>query len=286
MLMTVPLPSFYQPFQPTLTSQGQSHFGIDVQLLKPNEPLEGIVYAFVQVKVDQPTVYPIVPDGTNILFFSKCRESFGGTQAKILEVPLATPKGEYFGIWFYPGAIRHVFNVDLAEAKGCIHDLDYLQSPNSPELRFVHERIYEQDSFQGRALLCEHLLTLSLSKNSHFSKFVAYLSHALNLIYRAEGTLSVDALAAQVGCSARHLNRVFQLHIGASVKTFSQTIRMNCFLKRRSQRSEGVVLPALHHGIDLGFFDQSHLIKSFKKYGVHSLSPTASDFMSGFYNAK
>lgn len=220
-----------------------------------------------------------MPDGTNILFFSSCRESFGGTQSKILEIPLTIPDGEYFGIWFYPGAMRRFFNIDLSEASDTIFGLDFLQAP---VFRCLHERIYDEVSFESRIGLCERLLAQTQSN----AGFIAYLDHALSQIYQSEGKLSVERLAEIVGCSSRHLNRIFQLHIGVSIKAFTQMIRMNSFLKNKYHYALYSSFPVLSGQYDTGFFDQSHLIRSFKKQGLQSLSPFVQAFMSDFYNSK
>jgi len=250
-----------------------------VKLARPCKALESTVYAFVQVRTGQTAIYPIVPDGTNILFFSSCRESFGGTQSKILEIPLTIPDGEYFGIWFYPGAMRHFFNIDLSEASDTVFGLDFLEAP---VLRNLHERIYDEVSFENRISLCERLLTKTQSN----AGFIAYLDHALSQIYQSGGNLSVEKLADRVGCSSRHLNRIFQLHIGASIKAFSQMVRMNSFLNNKYRYGTCSSFPALSGRCDSGFFDQSHLIRSFKKQGLQSLSPFVQEFMSDFYNSK
>lgn len=270
--------SFYTPFQPTLTNRGQGLFGLDVSLHAAQDlRLSSTVFAFVQVKVDLPTVYPIVPDGTNIVFFSHCRQSFGGTQQAILEVPLTLEKGDYFGIWFYPGAIRRLFDVDIAEVTNQIAGLDYLvEHAMDSEWLSLGERLYEQTSVGERILLCEKLLLQRLVEQTIPVKFAV----ALQAIYRSYGQCSAQSLCELSGWSQRHLNRQFQLHTGLSVKAFAQTIRINEYLKRCYQ----TVQKPLHHGLDLGFYDHSHLLKTLKQHELSGLSSRAKDVMSSFYN--
>lgn len=263
----------FKPFQPTLTARGQGLFGLDVSLSAADERLASTVFAFVQVKVTQPTIYPIVPDGTNILFFSTCRQSFGGTQQTILEVPLTMARGEYFGIWFYPGAMRRFFNVDISEVTNQVQGLDYLSEPN---YRNLGERLYACKSFSERILLCETLLLKRVIDRPLPAKFAA----ALNAIYQSYGQCSVKPMAESIGWSQRHLNRQFLLHTGLTAKAFAQTVRMNEYLKRCYQQ----VSRPLHHGLDLGFYDHSHLIKTIKQHNLDGLSPTAKAAMSSFYN--
>lgn len=270
---------FYKPFQPTLTMHGQQLFGLDVVLRAPEERLSMIIYAFVQVTVKQATVYPIVPDGTNILFFSPCRQSFGGTQQTILEVPLTVEQGEYFGIWFHPGAIRRVFDVDLADVTNGITSLNFLE-PISTVGDFHHlgERLYEQTSFDARIGICERLLSQRLS--SLATPMPEKLLLAFKAIYQSNGHCALGKLAELIGWSQRHLNRQFLLHTGLSIKVFAQTIRVNEYLKRCYNMTE----KPLNHGLDLGFYDQSHLMKTLKQHNLNGLSQIAKEAMSTFYN--
>lgn len=263
----------YSPFQPTLTNTGQGALGLEVLLSAPNERLASSVFAFVQVQVKQSTVYPIVPDGTNILFFSPCRQSFGGTQQSILEVPLTMARGEYFGIWFYPGAMRRFFNVDISEVTNQVQDLDFFSEPKLPNLG---EQLYTCKNFSERIALCETLLLKRVIDRPLPAKFTA----ALSAIYQSYGQCSVKRMAETIGWSHRHLNRQFLLHTGLTVKAFAQTVRMNEYLKRCYQQ----VSRPLHHGLDLGFYDHSHLIKTTKQHNLDGLSPTAKVAMSNFYN--
>ncbi|MFM2485027.1 DUF6597 domain-containing transcriptional factor [Celerinatantimonas yamalensis] len=265
----------YQPFQPTLTCVGQDRFGLNLQIQKPSPSLSETIYAFVEVKTDHPTMYPIVPDGTNILFFSVCSELFGGTQSSILDVPLNEERRPYFGIWFQPGKVRSFFDVDVSEVTNKLINLDFLE--NSAFLS-LQENLYEKSSFKERVAYSEALLLKHVAPRS----LPAQLKYALLLIYRESGMTSMTQLASEVGLSTRHMNRQFLLYTGLTSKAFAQTIRMNQYLKRCYQD----VGSYLHHGLDLGFFDQSHLLKTIAQHGIYSLSAISQQFMSNFYKPR
>lgn len=265
--------TLYQPFQPTLTSVGQGHFGLNLQVHKPCLALSDDVYAFVEVNTDHPTMYPIVPDGTNILFFSMCSESFGGTQSSILDVSLNSGGGPYFGIWFQPGRLRRFFNVDVSEVADQLVGLDFLANRVFLSLQ---EGLYEKASFRERIAYCEGLLL----KHTASRSFPDKLKYAQSLIYRESGVINIAQLANEVDWSHRHLNRQFLLHTGLTSKAFAQTVRINHFLKRCYQGTGSY----LHHGLDLGFYDQSHILKATAQHSVKLLSPISQQFMSNFYN--
>lgn len=262
----------YLPFQPTLTPEGQNQLGFNVQIKQPCLALSDKVYAFVQVKTDQATMYPVVPDGTNILFFSMCNESFGGTQTSILDMPLNAKQGTYFGIWFLPGKLRHFFNIDLSEVCNQLTNINFLKNKMFLTLQ---ERLYEKVFFSDRIACCETLLLRNTTEQSIPDKF----KHAQSLVYQNTGVIRIEELANQVGWSSRHLNRQFLLQTGLTSKVFAQTVRLNHFLKLGYQNKNSY----LNHGLDLGFYDQSHILKSIAQHGINSLSSISRDFMSDFY---
>jgi AraC-like DNA-binding protein len=82
------------------------------------------------------------------------------------------------------------------------------------------------------------------------------------------------------GSSARHLNRLFWQYTGLSVKTITQTIRRQHVCRQMFALPGGYLNTAL----ELGFYDQSHLIRDFKKHLLLSPGAFLQRFMSDFYN--
>ncbi|QUX94364.1 hypothetical protein C0J08_02600 [Marinomonas sp. CT5] len=270
MHIQTPLTQSYTPFQPTLTAQGMSHFGLSVDMQRPILALSNSILAFLQVRVEQPTPYSMIPDGTNVLLFSPLRGWVGGTRLSILEVQLIEP-GDYFGVWFAPGSLRQFFDVDLLEITQSLVGDDFL---SHREFVYLSERLYEKETFSERVVLCESLFLKSL-----FQQPPPALSHALTLIYQSLGSISVTTLAQSVGLSRRHLNRLFSLHTGLSTKSFSQLIRSQSLLSCCYKKNVSI----FHCGLDLGFYDQSHILRSLNQHDLSSLSLQTQQFMSAFY---
>lgn len=264
----------YHPFQPTLTQEGQKYFGLDLILAKPCAALANEVFAFVEVSVKQPTMYPVIPDGTNILFFSSNNSIFGGSQSTILDVPLIG-KGIYFGIWFNPGKLRYFFNLDVSESSNRLFGLDFLENRH---FLYMKEGIYELPNFRERVLYCEKLLTKYTKKFKISDRFEC----ARHLINENKGLLTVVDLAETVGLSPRQLNRHFQLNTGLTTKHYSQLVRVNHHLKSCYQQK----FSYLESGLDLGFYDQSHIIRTVNQHGINRISAISQKFMTDFYKPR
>lgn len=195
----------------------------------------------------------------------------GGTQTKATEIQILKP-GDYFGIRFYPGALRNFFNLNLFEITDQFADSQYF-----PCRKFInlHHNIYSYQSFKKRAEVCEQWLL------QHFNpQAPTQFDHALSVIYQSFGNIKVSQLSDLVGWSSRHLNRIFHLHTGLTTKNFTQTIRIQHVCKQ-FYTTPG---DALSVGLELGYFDQSHLIKEFKKRLLSNPSTFFNRFMSDFYN--
>lgn len=263
--------ALYKPFQPTLTAAGLNSFGLSLQHSPAHQQLRGIVHSYLQITAQKPTPYPVMPDGTQAVFISPEGSFISGAQSTACDVRIPGP-GEYFGIRFYPGALRYFFKLDLSEITDQFADSGYFPCRNFREL---HKHIYQHRHFQERAQVCEQWLF------GHFQpQCITPFDQALSLIYQAFGNIRVADLANKVGWTGRHLNRLFRLHTGLSTKAFSQTIRIQ-HACRQWYLNPGYGVPT---ALELGFFDQSHLIKDYQKHLLASPKQFFARFMSDFYN--
>lgn len=78
-----------------------------------------------------------------------------------------------------------------------------------------------------------------------------------DLIYSANGEMSVKELSEQTGWSSRQINRYFNQQFGLSLKAYSTILRFRGSLEHIA---EGKLFP------ELNFTDQTHFIKEIKKF--------------------
>ena len=264
------MPNTYTPFQPTLSKQSRQHLGLSLSITAPKPPLHSAVQAYLQISATRPTPYPVIPDGGQALFFSPQSVTFGGAYTHAYKVPILQP-GDYFGIWFRPGGLRKLFKLDLSEITNCMVDEQFLSQLNLTTLR---DDIYDCNSFEERAHLCNKALYKHLFGNS--DRF----DYTLSLVYNQYGNIRASAISKQSGWSERQLNRLFTRHTGLSTKAFTNIIRL--------QHAGRMIIAAPHDSLgiahSLGYFDQSHLIKSFQQHLFTSPQGFAQRCMSDFYN--
>jgi len=263
----------YDPFQPTLSDYGLKILDISLKYSLPCEALQNIVHSYLEIEVDKPTPYPILPDGSQAIFISSDGAIIGGAQSQASDMQILLA-GKYFGIRFYPGTIRYFFNLNLMEITDQYVDSKYFPCNNFSQL---HYKIYECTKFEGRAKICEQWL-LKLFRPIEINSF----DYALSFIYNSFGNIKVRELAESVGWSTRHLNRLFRYHTGLSTKLFTQVIRIQRVYIRLSVTA-GDSLTTAH---ELGFFDQAHLLNEYRKRLLSNHDSFFDRFKSDFYNSK
>lgn len=269
--IAIPMRNLYSPFQPTLCQAGLHQLGLSMETKRPCDTLQGIVHSYLQIIAERETPYPVMPDGTQAVYISPRGAMIGGALRESKHIKLLQP-GEYFGIWFYPGALRHLFDLNLSEISDQFVDKEYFQCQKFFQLL---DEIYEHKEFSARASICERWVLEKYSK-----KPATGFEHALSIIYTSSGGERVENIAYKVGWSSRHLNRQFLQHTGLNTKTFSRIVRVQnlCtqlyFPSANSTNTSPV----------LAYYDQPHLIKEFKKYFNLTPGDFKKRYMSDFYN--
>lgn len=94
------------------------------------------------------------------------------------------------------------------------------------------------------------------------------IEKSLTYIFDDSIHFSIQELADTVGCSRQHLNRVFKLHLGVSIKKF---YAIYLFRKTVSQKLDTTSEENLTHiAHRFNFNDQSHLIKTYQAFTQHA----------------
>lgn len=166
-----------------------------------------------------------------------------------------------FAIRFYPWGTALFSDEALNGSKNQYFDLevhfDYLKKELEPLL-------LETDSFFERIKITEKILI----KHKNQKRQNDYVMNALYHMICSHGTSRVADICSYASVSSKHLERLFNEHIGISPKGLQSLIRYQMLWKDILQDENFNVLDAVYK---YGYFDQAHLINDFKKY--HLMSP-------------
>jgi AraC-like DNA-binding protein len=197
----------------------------------------------------------VLPDGCADIVVDQSGRAFAiGTMTRPLMVEGRESAG-FFGIRFRPGRAAAMFRAPLAlitDARVPLSDL----TKGFPSLgERAQERI-------GRI---EDVLR-SLLANARPD---ARVDAAVEAIIRSGGRASMESIATAAGVSRQHLARSFAHHVGVSPKTFARIMRFRraLALARSGQESWADV------ALELGYFDQSHLIAEFREFAGETPVP-------------
>lgn len=216
-----------------------------------------------------PTPQLIVPDGCMeiVLNFGRAFEHIVAAgrarqQPRTLVVgelrrPVTTrPTGrvDLLGVRLRPGAARFFLDGPAHEIVDDIFDEAPLGRPLVHDLRRLHDA-----EPRDRTDLLQVALLNQLKTRTRGHALVC--SAARELVAR-EGCVEIERLAGVLGVTRRHLERRFVEEVGIAPKALASVLRFRRVLRAIDEQSKDWAGVA----IDCGYYDQSHLIRDFKRF--------------------
>lgn len=256
----------YQPLQPSLTYAARKHVRYQEQF--PEEALQDYIYCYWQLKteqpLDQPFVYRVVSDGCiDVLWeYSEPDKIFiTGFSPAFLEFPLGKDFN-YLGIRFLPCAFPQLYGLSAAHLSNQFLMLEHVLPQLAQEISLLAEALAAVPFTNVQAVLDEYFL--QHTQRHPPPPLDERLQAAMDLIIKSKGTIPLKSL--QVGLSQRQLRRLFHYYFGASPKVFGKIIQFQQFLATYASAQK---LKEEKIFYDVGYYDQAHFIKAFKKcYGL------------------
>lgn len=170
---------------------------------------------------------------------------------------IATGRIENIVIIFKPGGFYSVFQVSANKLKNCVVNLTDFKNVNGAQLiRDCKNAISIKDKISLIDDFFLHCL-VKTKKHTETSKF----EELPNYIQERSGAVILDQICEEFSLSMRSVERYFNQYIGISPKEYIDIIRFNSILNYLL-KSDLVVWQEIIY--TLGYYDQSHFIKSFK----------------------
>lgn len=165
-------------------------------------------------------------------------------------------KGCVFGIKFLPGAFRALTNTPIARftdrriAPGVIF---------GESVEKLESELLSLENFEAMANLAERFLAginPTLADNAELAREIVFT------IRDNRSILRVDTVADEFALGKRQLQRLFADYVGVSPKWVIERYRMHEALEQLSAGNRPDIGRLAH---DLGYFDQAHFHKAFKR---------------------
>lgn len=167
-------------------------------------------------------------------------------------------EGSCAGVQFdlEPPAVRALLGVPAGELSHRTVELEQLLGRDAKRLA---DRLHSAPDARSRFTVLDQVLLRPLDRaRTPHRPDVAW---AWELMRRSGGRMRVEEVAAQLGCSRRHLAKQFDREVGVSPKVAARLIRFEAARARLGS------VPLARLAADHGFADQAHLAREFRALG-------------------
>jgi len=158
----------------------------------------------------------------------------------------------------YPFASKYLLNVDPKELNDDCYDLlqvEYIDTEN------FRRQLVESENLNEKIKIISDLMRQLIE--SHKVTENDGIQNAISIILDHAGQIRIKDLLEQVYMTERTLERNFVSHVGLTPKQFVKIIQFQSSIKKLTQSTYNSLLEI---GLDSGFSDQSHFIRTFKSY--------------------
>jgi len=165
---------------------------------------------------------------------------------------------DYIIFQLYPFASKYLLNVDPRILNDDCFDLLKLDHVN---MKSFAEQLRSTKVFKERVDIITKLMLELIEHNQ--VRPDDRIQKAISIILENKGQSTVAEVRDQVFVSERTFERQFTAQVGLSPKQFAKIIQFKSSLERLNDENYKQLLDV---GFESGFADQSHFIRSFKKY--------------------
>lgn len=165
---------------------------------------------------------------------------------------------QFIVVQLYPFASKYLLNIDPKILNDDCYDL--LQN-KQVDLQNYHQKLIKANSIPTQMHILSDLITDLIE--AHAVPKNDAIQQAISIIIEQKGQLKIQDVLKQIYLTERTFERNFSAQVGLSPKQFARIIQFQFSLGQLNASN----LPKLTQiGLDSGFADQSHFIRTFKKY--------------------
>lgn len=258
--------TLFTPIQPSIKSNQDE---VGYQEVLPITILRKYIYCYWQLKTQQPLreafKYKVVSDACIDILWEVQNPNkifINGFSNTYTEFPLSQ-SFNYVGIRFLPTTLPILFKIDASELTNNFTELENILPKLYQEILEKNESMKDLMSF--KTIFDNFFAKILLQSHKDLDSRIA---EAIYTILHSQGVISLEK-DLDVGLSPRQLRRLFKFYVGDSPKTFAQIVRFQNILRAKPSR-ESLRKNKLFY--DLGYYDQAHFIKEFKR--MYGMKPT------------
>ncbi|AUQ25091.1 helix-turn-helix domain-containing protein [Dickeya zeae] len=241
----------FLPEQPWFVLNAAQHYSVTAS----ENPAISHFYSFDVAQTAEMTL--AVPDGcVDIVFDCDPLNPKGRVCGTTLEARGADMlhNHHYFGVRFAPGVIPDFLDVMAEEVAN--REFSFLEVV--PDARLAFEQIVQERNFSRQiSLFNAHFMPRLVRKSSSVTTSI------IRAMVQQKGNIRIDQLETLTGYTCRTIQRQFRQDTGLSPKAFSRILRGQSALHCIHSQED---ISFSNLAFDLGFSDQSHFLREFKKF--------------------
>lgn len=165
---------------------------------------------------------------------------------------------KYIVVQLYPFASKYLLDIYPKELNDDCYDL--------LQVGYIKIENYRNQLIETNDLNVQIAIILNLMRHlikSHKVSENDNVEKAISIILSNKGQIKIKDLLEKVYITERTLERNFLSHTGLTPKQFSKIIQFQSSINKLNQTTYNSLLDV---GLEGGFSDQSHFIRTFKKY--------------------
>jgi AraC-like DNA-binding protein len=160
---------------------------------------------------------------------------------------------------FQPDGINRLLKISAGAVKDRIISTEDLFGLHG---LILHEKLFCQPYPEDKISLLNKFFLKQTPKYSLSNNIL--IEASLHFFIKNRGAITINQLVKHTGYTERHIERAFSESVGISPKKFGNIIKLHHFLKILKDKSVQNNITAFCY--EAGYFDQSHLIREFRKY--------------------
>jgi AraC-like DNA-binding protein len=216
----------------------------------PSERVVAIVNLGAPIRVLTPTGWTDQPDG----FLAGLHDTFALTET------VGAQRGVQIDL--SPVGAHLLLRLPMHELAGRVVELEALFGRAG---MLLHEALASARGWEARFAIVDDFF---LARLDDALSPVPSVTRALGRLRASGGSVRVDALAAEVGCSRRHLVAGFREHVGVTPKLLGRILRFQRAVALAGNASPHP--PWAEIAASCGYYDQAHLIRDFNQFAGSS----------------
>lgn len=192
-------------------------------------------------------------------YLNKTAYMFGQTSSCNTISGIHEKEGYIIGIAFKPLGLAKITGINMVYLANKVVDVEDIWGN---ELKYLCEAMQEANSLETKIMVLESFLKKQLRAiKLHYR--VKNVADAISLMKKNNGQITCKELQYLTNTTRKTFERAFMNFHGLKPKVYNQIIRFNA-AKQQLGRISSTNLTKLN--CQLGYFDQSHFIKNFKRF--------------------